>query len=103
MLSRSLRITKKRSKKPKRLKKISRAPMQSLPNSMRSKVNLTKKQRRKRLSTQLNLLRKSRLLNKKMKSMLSPRRLMMQLLVKRPPKKPRKLLQKNLRKPQRLK
>jgi len=43
MLSRSLRITKKRSKKPKRLKKISRAPMQSLPNSMRSKVNLTKK------------------------------------------------------------
>jgi len=51
----------------------------------------------------LNLLRKSRLLNKKMKSMLSPRRLMMQLLVKRPPKKLRKLLQKNLRKPQRLK
>lgn len=63
-------------------------------NSMRSKESLTKKPKKKLLSTQLSLLKMSWLPNKKLKSMLSPRRLKMQQLLKRRPKKPRNLLRK---------
>jgi hypothetical protein len=84
--------------KPKSKLKISRPIKPLLPNSTRSKESLTKKPPRKLLSTQLNLLRMSKPLNKKMKSMPSPRRLKMQKLLKGPPKKLRKQLKKNLRK-----
>lgn len=97
-LKKRLRITKKRSKKPKSNKKINNTMMPSLLNSMKSKESLTLKLKKKLLSTQSNLLRMSWPQNKNLKSMLSPRRLKMQLLLKRPPKKPRKQLRKRLKK-----